>query len=137
MIQPLWYVSSQAFAFYIGYAQYLTILKLTTKQKRHIYPITVTLPTSRPSRHLTSAFHQHSLPPTPLLEGTANALVLRPALDKTRVWYMLVFALAMAPAAAIVTAWYTKKIDTGISMCICIFVMISTVQANVAWAQVI
>ncbi len=112
-------------------------LKLTIRQNRQAYPITIVLPASKPSRHLTSAFHQHSLPPTPLLEGPANALVLRPALDKTRLGYMLVFALAMAPAAAVVVAWHTKKIDTGISVCICIFVMVSTVQTIVAWAQVI
>ena len=90
-----------------------------------------------PCKSLRPSEGLYSLPPTPLLEGSANALVLQPALHKARVWYIMVSALVVAPAVAILIAWHTKKIDTAISVCVCIFVMVSTVQALVAWAQVI
>ena len=112
-------------------------LKLTTVHARQVYPAAIPLPDSTPSKVLTSALHRRLAPPTPLFENEVNAVVLRPALDEVQLWYTLVFLLAMAPLCAILTAWHTGKIETGISVCICVFVMISTVQAVVAWSQLL
>ncbi|KAI9875948.1 MAG: hypothetical protein M1830_007693 [Pleopsidium flavum] len=113
-----------------------TLASVDTSQ---FHPITVTISDSKSNKLLSDAFHhpkvlqhsqQHIMPQYP-----DNAIVLRPVLDKDRICYLLAAVLVVSPAPAAIVAWYTAKVEVGVSLCVGLFTMVSTIRAVIGWAQ--